>query len=190
MSFLGLVVAPVAGSKSASQICWRARAAAEEENALAVGGELEAAVAGLGHGELLRLPCRTPGRDGLDQQLRCFGVLVEIDGGDGVGQPLAVGRDGGIAEALHLHHVLEGHGMPNRGGNGLRGLREAERDKDGGKCHKANKRTFAHEIPQFARREKQLRREEKVYTGDGHIEQGARFPRTSEAEPERLRTVL
>ena len=48
--FCGLVVAPVAGSKSASQTCWPPLRAAEEEDALAVGGELRAAVAGLGYG--------------------------------------------------------------------------------------------------------------------------------------------
>ena len=48
--------------------------------------------------------------DLLEPQLRCFGVLGQIDGGDGVAQPLAVGRDGGCAETLHVHHVFEGHG--------------------------------------------------------------------------------
>ena len=71
VSFLGLVVAPVAGSKSASQICWPLFAAAEEENALAVGGELEAAVAGLGDGELDGVATG----DWLQPELRCFGVL-------------------------------------------------------------------------------------------------------------------
>ncbi len=47
---LGLLVAPVAGSKSAIQTCWPSLRGAEEEDALVVGGELEAVVAGLGYG--------------------------------------------------------------------------------------------------------------------------------------------
>jgi hypothetical protein len=53
---------------------------------------------------------RTAARNRLHPQLRCLGVLLEIDGGYGVRQPLAVRRDGGIAQPLHLHHVFEGHG--------------------------------------------------------------------------------
>ena len=47
-------------------------AAGEEEDALVVGGELEAVVAGLGNGELNGIATC----DGLKPQLRCFCVLA------------------------------------------------------------------------------------------------------------------
>ncbi len=69
-----------------------ARAAAEEENVLAVGSKLRSSISGLRHGQLhrgLRFGVWTSNR--LQPQLRCFGVFVQIDCRNGVGQPFAVG---------------------------------------------------------------------------------------------------
>ena len=133
-----------------------ALAAAEQKNVLAVGRELRAAVAGPGHRERNGFAAG----DGLQPQLRCFGVLVEVDGGDGIGQPLAIRRDGRLSQPLHLHHVLEGHGAL-----GLRWQWRAERGDCEGECERDGEGVFAHEGFPFRGMEGRLPREGEVYTG-------------------------
>ena len=101
-----LLVAPVAGSKSASQICCEPSRLDVNRMRLPSGANSGPPSPGWATAIFMRLAAF----DLLQPQLRCFGVLVEIDGGHGVGQPLAVGRNGGLAQPLHLHHVFEGHG--------------------------------------------------------------------------------
>ena len=101
-----LVVAPVAESKSASQICWRAGAAGKEEHGLPSGENWMPSSPGWPTVSGFA----SPPAIGWINKLRCFGVLLQIDRRHGVAQPFAVGRDGGCAETLHVHHVFEGHG--------------------------------------------------------------------------------
>ena len=138
VSFFALLVAPVAGSKSASHICLPVLSTGKEEHGVPVGGELQAAVVGLGYRQRNRLTAC----NGLQPQLRCFGVLVEIHGCNSVGQPFAVRRDGGVSEALHVHHVLEGHGAFRRGFLGRR-----ERNGKEDEYKEEGERRFAHKSP-------------------------------------------
>ena len=113
----------------------------KEEQGAPVGGKLHAGVSRLGDGNLLRgLVAVCWARDGLDKPLRGFDVLVEIYRGNSVGEPLAVGRDGGCAQPLHLHQVFKGDGP--LGGRG-RGLGRAE---DGEEGEGESKGDFAHDF--------------------------------------------
>jgi len=47
--------------------------------------------------------------------VRRLGVLIEVDLNGGERNPLAVGRDGGLTDALELHHVFESEGVPGLG---------------------------------------------------------------------------
>ena len=84
----------------------RAVAVRQKEDVFAVLREAGAVVAGLGAFDDFRFAARNfLNIDSVD-----FCVLSEVDVGDGVEEPFAVGGDVGCAEAAHLHHVLEGHG--------------------------------------------------------------------------------
>ena len=103
----------VAESKSASQICAAPVRLLTNRMRLPSAENSGCRVAGLGDGDLERLATRNR----LQPQLRRFGVLCQVDGGHGVGQPFAVRRNGGFAQPLHRHHVLECHGaLRLRGG--------------------------------------------------------------------------
>ncbi len=97
-----------------------------------VCGELQARVVGLGNGEFEGLAAL----DLLQPQLRRLAVLIQVDGCYGIAEPFAVGRDSRRAQALHLHHVLEGHGTFGVTGRGLArslGWCESGSRKDEGK---------------------------------------------------------
>src|ERR1035438_1012394 len=113
-----------------------------------VMSKLNPRVSRLRHAQLLRrLRFSIWAGNRLNPQLRRFGVLVEVDGCYAVGQPLAVGRNGGIAQPLHLHQILEGHGAL-----GGRGLGWAKRGEDEGECERETNRDFTHVFFLFARR--------------------------------------
>ena len=58
--------------------------------------------------------------------MRRLGVSVEADVNGGKRYPLAIRRDGGLADALELHHVFKGEGML---GLGLGEERESEQEE-------------------------------------------------------------
>ncbi len=151
-----------------------ALAAREKQNPLPIRRELRSAITGLPDGYLDRLAAFLRRRGNrLQPQLRFFLVWDQIYGGDGVRQPLAVRRNGRLAQPLHLHHVLKSHrplGLSGllclrglRGRRGLRGLRARQRRKDERKRKEQDKRRSPHEMPHRTARIASPR-EEKVYT--------------------------
>jgi hypothetical protein len=71
--------------------------------------------------------------------------LGEINARYGIGQPLAVGGDSGFAQALHLHHVLEGHGALGRRRLACGELSSSKKERNG-----TNERAFSHNVFLFA----------------------------------------
>ena len=98
-----------------------ALAPAHKQNPLVVRRKLHATVARLRHRNLRRLSARNL----LDPPLRGSGIFVQIHGGNRICQPHAVRGNRGLAQPLHGHHVLKGHGPLLR--IGLRGRKGRHR---------------------------------------------------------------
>jgi hypothetical protein len=86
---------------------------AEEGEALAVGGPAGAVTVLISDENFL---LASGGGD--DPDVRGLRVGIEVDVDHAEDDPLAVGRDDGLADALQLHHVFEGEGMLGLGEGG------------------------------------------------------------------------
>ena len=101
------VSVPLAESKSCTQICEPPSRDDSNRTRLPSGEKrMRSSPAPAGGSE----PARLAAADGNDPQMRLARVLVEVDVHRAEADPLAVGRDDGLADALELHHVFEGEG--------------------------------------------------------------------------------
>ena len=118
---------PLAESKSLQPDLRAAVFRRFKDEALAVGRETRTIFTGAGSGSE---PAGFAAGDGHDPQMRRAGVGFEADIDRAEGDPFAVGRDNRLADALELHHVVEGEGTLGLGESGNREREQEESYKD------------------------------------------------------------